>query len=200
MAVTPPVHTHGMATYNDSTPSGRTAPPTSIIIEIIARYGFVVNGIGYGECREPGCRCTSPSSTPWTYTTGLTSLGQPELVMLGPTSHAAHHVVNAVVAARREGRLTLEPTDTTADGINVRIVDVPERWVRADRSRMSAWFAYYGSDRLPVVQQVLWPDPLGRFPDDPAFQQSLRTRQPVLRDHPMSYPLLQSRGPGRRRR
>lgn len=188
-----------MATYNDSTPSSRPAPPPSID-DIIARYGFVVMGIGYGECCEPGCRCTTPSSTPWTYTTGLTSLGQPELVMLGPTINSAHHVVNAVAEARREGRLGLAPTDTSIDGLGVRIVDVPDHWVRADRSRMSAWFRYYGPTELPVVQQLLWPDRLGHFPDDPAFQPSLRKRQPVLRDHPLSYPRLNACGPGRRRR
>ncbi len=188
-----------MATNSNSTPSSRPVPLLSLD-DTIALYGFAVIGVGYGECDEPGCRCTTPSSTPWTYTTGLTSLGQPELVMLGPTSRAAHHVVNAVAHGRRAGELSMAPTDTTVDGLGLRIVDVPDRWVRADMSRMVAWFRHYGNRHLPVVQQLLWPDRLGHFPDEEQFLTSLRSRQPLLRDHPTTYPRRNACGPGRRRR
>lgn len=188
-----------MANYDDPTPSSLPAPPLSNE-EIIARYGFVVRHIGYGSCSVPGCRCTTPSSKPWSYTAGLTSLGQPELVVLGPSLDAAHHLVHAVVAARREGVVGPGAGDLATCCTDVRIVDVPDRWVLADRSRMSAWFEHYGTDDLPVVQQVLWADRFGSFPNDPGSNPGFRKRQPLLRDHPLSYPRLEGRSSRRGRR
>lgn len=188
-----------MANFNDPTPSSRQAPPLSSD-EIIALYGFVVRHVGYGPCSVPGCRCTTPSSKPWSYTAGLTSLGLPELVVLGPSLDAAHHLVHAVVEARREGRFDSGTGDLATCCTDVRIVDVPDRWVLADRSRMSAWFEHYGTDGLPVVQQVLWPDRFGYFPNDVGSQPGFRKRQPLLRDHPLTYPRLEGRSSGRIRR
>ena len=86
------------------------------------------------------------------------------------------------------------------DGHRVAIVDVPDRWVLADRSRMAAWFEHYGTDDLPVIQQVLWPDRFGYFPNDVGSQPGFRKRQPLLRDHPLTYPRLEGRSSGRIRR
>ena len=187
-----------MAPDNNPTPSSLPAPPLSSE-EIIARYGFVVQHIGYGPCSVPGCRCSTASAKPWSYTAGLTSLGQPELVMLGPSVDVAHHLVHAVVAARSDGEFGLGVGELDLCCTDVRIVEVPNRWVLADRSRMSAWFKHYGTDRLPVIQQVLWPDRFGNFPNDPGSQPGFRKRQPLLFDHPLSYPRLEGRSSYRSR-
>ena len=187
-----------MALEDIPTPSSQPAPPLSSE-EIIDRYGFVVQHVGYGRCSVPGCRCTTPSAKPWSYTAGLTTLGQPELVMLGPSIDMAHHLVNVLVEARREGEFGLGVGDFDLCCSDVRIVEVPNRWVLADRSRMASWFRHYGTRDLPVIQQVLWPDRFGNFPNDPGSQPGFRKRQPLLRDHPLSYPRLEGRSSYRRR-
>jgi len=139
----------------------------------------------------PGCNCPR-SSTPWTYSVGLTDAGQPELVVLGLEYGITQELVNVVAGRRRAGYLSLEDTSFTHHGIAFGIVDVPDRWVFADQSRMAAWFRHYGSTGTSLphlrIQQILWPDRFGRLPDDPACSSYIRRCQPVLRDHPMSYP------------
>jgi hypothetical protein len=70
---------------------------------------------------------------------------------------------------------------------------------------MAAWLRHYGTERdsAPDVQQLLWPDQNGRFPDDPLFDRELRRQQPLLSADPYRYPkpyVPRSQGRHRKRR
>ena len=178
-----------MAKHLNSTPSSRPAP--SSLSDIIALHGFAVVTIGHGDCSEPGCRCAA-STTPWAYTVGLTSLGQPEFVVLGRGLGPDEPVeaLHGMACLCLDGVGATEPGDYAFDDIDIRVAEVPDRWVLADRSRMAAWFFHYGREQMPVVQQILLPDRDGYFPDEDECSDDVRRRQPVLRDNPLRYPKI----------
>lgn len=159
---------------------------------LISTYGFAVVPVGHSACASPDCGA-APVSHPWTYTVGLMAAVQPELVVMGLCPTDADHVVHRLADRRRQGeRLPVdEPIDV--DGVPVRLRDVPDEWLQYDPSRMAWWFAWNRSrdDRfgeLPVVQQIVWPDDDGRFPDDPACEWHVVEQQPVLAVDPFSFP------------
>jgi hypothetical protein len=102
------------------------------------------------------------------------------------------NLINIVGEQRRAGLLACGPGTFTYFRTEFRLIDVPDRWVYADTDRMAAWFVHYGaggrSVPTPRIQQIVWPDKFGRFPDDPDCEPVVRRSQPILRDHPMSYP------------
>lgn len=189
-----------MAMHIDSTPSSRTAPAS--LSDIIALHGFAVVTVGYGDCSAPGCRCAA-SPTPWAYTVGLTSLGLPEFVVVGrrsrPDEPAA--VLHEMADLCLEGLPVTEPGDFAFADIDIRVAEVPDRWVLADRSRMAVWFDVFGGATVPVVLQILLPDRDGYFPDEDECSDDVRRRQPVLRDNPLRYPkIIPNRNRQQRRR
>lgn len=178
-----------MAKHIDSTPSSRPAPAS--LSDIIAHHGFAVVTIGYGDCSAPGCRC-AVSTTPWAYTVGLTSLGLPEFVVVGRGSGPDEPMdaLHEAACLCLDGLAVTEPGDHAFADIDIRVSDVPDRWVLADRDRMAAWFFHYGREQTPVVLQILLPDRDGYFPDDAECSDDVRRRQPVLRDNPLRYPKI----------
>jgi hypothetical protein len=168
----------------------RRAEPDRSTASRIASHGFAVNSVGYGMCSVPGCHCAPRERHPWTYTVGLTGLGQPELVLMGLDPVPAHFAISWVAAERRAGRPVLLDQPFLIDGHPAKVVDVPDDWVLADPARMAAWFAHYGamSDVLPDVEQLLWADAAGLFPDDPQCAGWVVREQPILRDAPLHHP------------
>lgn len=172
--------------------------PSPSVSDLVARWGHAVMSVGYGECAEPGCNaCASP--TPWSYSVGLTDSGQPELVLLGATPLAARTLINEVAHRRHHAQLPLDHTAFVFNAFQFRVVDVPDRWIYADQSRMAAWFAHYRSPHraLPPlrIQQILWPNGLGYLPDEPECDPLFRRRHPILREHPLSYPTIDGMAP-----
>jgi hypothetical protein len=163
---------------------------------VIARYGHVVVSVGYGECDVPGCNC-GRSPTPWSYSVGLTDQGFPELVVLGLDTPVTGRLINEVARRWLDGTLDRHAETFTYRGGTFRLVDVPDRWVLDDRSRMAAWFERqrwpWSPTLLPEVRQVVWPDEAGRYPDDDDAPPATRRAQPILRDRPSSYPARGSR-------
>ena len=188
-----------MAMHIDSTPSSRTAP--SSLSDIIALHGFAVVAVGYGDCSAPGCRCAA-STTPWAYTVGLTSLGLPEFVVLGRGLRPDEpvEVLHEMADLCLEGLPVTEPGDHMFADIDIRVTEVPDRWVLADRERMAAWFDVFGRTTVPVVLQILLPDQNGYFPDEEQCADDVRRRQPVLRDNPLRYPKITPNRTRRQRR
>lgn len=186
----------------ERTPPSVPQDPFSVAA-LIARWGHAVQSVGYGGCSVPGCTC-GPSATPWTYSIGLTDVGQPELVVLGLEPDITVTLVNEVASRRRAGLLSNDEASFVHAGSSFRLVDVPDRWYRLDINRMAAWFTHYArpgmSQRALVVQQIVWPDRFGRFPDDPEADPLFRRRQPMLRDRPLSYPMRSGRVSGGARR
>ena len=170
----------------------RRAEPDRSIASLIASHGFAVNSIGYGVCSVPGCHCAPRVRHPWTYTVGLTEVGQPELVLMGLDPAPAHFAISWVANEGRAGRPVPLDQPVSLEGAGLRVLDVPDDWVLADLNRMAGWFAHYGSSTtftsLPEIRQVVWSDPSGWFPDDPQCADWVRQEQPILREAPLHYP------------
>ncbi|MEZ5215852.1 MAG: DUF4262 domain-containing protein [Ilumatobacteraceae bacterium] len=182
---------------NRRTSSRRTpSSPRSLYAEridaSILEHGHAVVAVGYGECSIPGCQCEDRAAHPWSYSVGLARLAQPELVVLGLTLEAAHFVIDAVARRRATGDIPPPDTPFEVDGVAVKIVDVPDEWFLTDPDRMAVWLDEVerrtGAWALPPVQQIVWADAEGRFPDDPSCLPEVARQQPVLRDDPFSVP------------
>jgi hypothetical protein len=139
----------------------------------------------------------------------LVDLDQPELVLMGLDPVAAHSAVSWVADERRAGRpvplgepFLLERSAMKALTA-IKVLDVPDEWVRADLDRMATWFAHFGTGAsslpVPSVQQVVWADRAGRFPDDPRCADAVVREQPILRDAPLHHP-VRAAGPRERHR
>lgn len=170
----------------------RDEPAIARVHGLISTFGFAVVPVGHSSCPSPGCG-TGPASHPWTYTVGLMAAMQPELVVMGLCPVDATHVVHHVVGLRR--RHVVLPVDEPidVDGVLVKIQQVPDEWLQCDPTRMDHWFAWSRSrnDRfgeLPVVQQIVWPDDHGVFPDDPSCEWHVVEQQPLLGPDPFSFP------------
>ena len=157
---------------------------------LVSEYGYCVLPIGYGHCSEPGCT-EGPSPHPWTYTVGLVTLGQPELVIMGLDPWSNHEIIGSIVERRLAGDHLDVGHDLFVDVPPVRpvrLADVPEAWITHDPDRMAAWFGWnrrrHGT--VPTVQQVLWADSCWRFPGHRDHDRTVV--QPVLADDPVSFP------------
>jgi hypothetical protein len=170
---------------------------------LIASHGFAVTSVGYGACSVPGCRCEGRLRNPWTYTTGLSAAGLPELVLMGLDPVPAHFAISWVANERRAGRTVPVEESFVLDGAAVKLLPVPDQWVLADLSRMAAWFRHFdtgtGTLSLPEIEQVVWADAAGRFSDDPGCADWVVREQPILRAAPLHYP-RQWVGPRQRHR
>jgi hypothetical protein len=176
----------GMAT------SSSTDPIVEQVDAIIRAHRFAVIPVGYGgACSQHGC-CGPAAEQPWTYSIGLAHLGLPEFVVMGLNPGGAHRTVNALgddALAGLERRLD-EPF--TVNGLQVKLVTIPDTWLLTDPSRMGTWFNLNAVHRrvigLPRLIQVVWAHAEGRFPDDAAYKPDSASRQPILRDDPVSQP------------
>jgi Domain of unknown function (DUF4262) len=129
-------------------------------------------------------RADSDGPKDWfSYTIGLPkTLGWPELICFGLDTRLAHGLLNDAVAQLRDDGLTpahglLLPKVIKGDDV---------RFIDADRIPLSyfnsaRWFAEYSGFVGALVRlQMLWPDDLGVFPDDPRCEESVRSAQTPL--------------------
>lgn len=156
----------------------------------ILQFGFIVMGIGYGECSVPGCDCVAEDE-PWSYTVGCVELGHPEVVSLGCCEFHSRTAINRVLEESRQGR-PLIPGDRTGRELGGRLVAlerVPTTWLAADEARMATWFDHYGAGRdsleFPEVVQLFIADDDGRFPWD---QHADEDPAPILAHYPLNHP------------
>jgi hypothetical protein len=122
---------------------------------LIAEHGHMVQSVFPGS-RTPG----------WAYTIGLSTAGTAELLVIGLPPDTATYVLNSVAK-----RLATTPI---ADGVDMleltnmplrlRTLNADEVWPRMLVGRLVL--------QTPPreVRQVMWPDPAGRFPGDPAYR------------------------------
>jgi len=136
--------------------------------EIIDRVGWAVTMVMPTD-DDPGA--------PFAYTVGLTSWGQPELVIAGLDPVISQALLNDL--ARRvydqAARFTHgQRIGDLLEGYDAVIVDGPA----TDALYPGTAYARYGTDRVRL-QQVVWPDPQGRFPWDAGYQYPPQV-QPLL--------------------
>jgi Domain of unknown function (DUF4262) len=121
----------------------------SHLLDIIDKHGWAVQSVLGGE---------EPDEAPYSYTVGLTTLGDPEFVITGMPARPAQQLLNILGTEVKAGRryhantLTSDPTETAAP---VALIAVP------DPSPLLAALNFYGEIE---VLQVIWPDSSGRLP------------------------------------
>lgn len=170
---------------------------------VIDRYRFGVCLVGYGGCSTPGC-CGPRAATPWMYTVGLSRVGLPELVLMGGEMRPCWLLVNLVAERRLSGMSVPLGTPLQIDGLAVRVEEVPGAWLDQDLDRMASWFRLEVDRRpdfdflaRPEVQQVVWADGSGRFPDDAGCSQHVVRSQPLLKQDWTSFPAAYDDAPPR---
>ena len=196
---TPPCHHRAMTTFDDPIDDHIRK-----LRDIISRHRYAVIPVGYGGCSVPGC-CGQPAGEPWTYTVGLAQAGVPELVVMGSEPATAHALISHVAKAALAGRPLPVDSPFKVRGRKARLAHVPVDWVLADFDRIAMWLNIYGGDTdsiaLSELQQVVWTDAHGRFPDEPGCEPAIARGQPLLNLDPVAHTAPQPRGkPGRHRR
>jgi len=132
----------------------------------------------------------SPGDTfaPFAYTVGLSREGGSELIMLGIDHRTAGRILNDIAAIAWNRKTDLDgPLEDILDGgfsLDLRPMNLSEfpRYL----GRLLWFHENFGSDPLRMTQ-VVWPDKLGRYPDDGRLTQEERERaarrQPLLTEH-----------------
>ena len=125
-------------------------------------------------------------SAPFAYTIGLSRLGSPELIVVGIELRRAGWILNHVgIIARDAGGLDNGPLPGVLSGDYV--LDLREMSALHYDEYLGRllWFhEHFGTAELRVLQAV-WPDNLGRYPDDPRLTDEERAwflQQPPLLD------------------
>lgn len=141
-------------------------PVLNTALEHIARVGWSVTGVFPTE---------TAGTVPFAYTSGLTALGLPELVIAGLPIHTMHAILNDV-AGRDDGpwRHGQRLDDVITGGHAVEIWEGSP----TDTLHLGTASRIYGRDRVQRAQQILWPDTEGRMPWQPGCQ--VADLQPLL--------------------
>lgn len=122
---------------------------------------------------------TGPS---FCYTTGLTEKSFPEFLIAGFNPEQGHQVIMMAVHTLKERGTRFENGEVVQlgdeDHQKVLILDARDS-VKDDYTHQTG--QYYGTEEYEV-QQLLIPDVMGRFPNDPACEYYL---QPILAKEPL---------------
>jgi len=115
------------------------------------------------------------ASVSMAYTIGLSDVGRPEIITFGLPFKSAHPLLNDAAALLLAEAL---PSDTRIDALaSMPLVFKPVT------AGAGANFLIQANARarreLPSLQMV-WPDPAGRFPWEPGFEERFRRYQPPL--------------------
>ena len=145
-------------------------------LEAIDRFGWAVIMVGPVP-DEP--------FAPFAYTIGLSRLDSPEVIIVGVELRRAGWILNHVgIIARDSGGIDHGPLPGVLSGDYV--LDLRETSALHHDAYLGRllWFhEHFGTGRLRVLQAV-WPDNLGRYPDDSRLTDEERARfleeQPLL--------------------
>lgn len=132
------------------------------IDDILRHHDEIIDRVGWAVVQVlPTCEDPEPA-TVFAYTVGLTALLVPELLIAGLPPEVAHTLLNdlALRVYDTMGRFThgQRISDLIAD-YDAIIVEGPA----TEDLPPGFAIARYGPDRVRL-QQVVWPDPAGRFP------------------------------------
>jgi hypothetical protein len=136
--------------------------------QLIDRYGWAVTAV-FPTDDAPGA--------PFAYTVGLTTHGYPELIISGLDPTISQTLLNDLAARvydRAEQFTAGQRISDLLAGYDAVIVEGPA----TEALHPGAAFARYGRDRVSL-QQIVWPDPRGRYPWDPGYAYGPDV-QPVL--------------------
>jgi hypothetical protein len=108
-----------------------------------------------------------PQGTPFAYTVGLTALGRPELIIAGIDPEISAELLDDLAQRVYDQAPRFTHGQRISDllaGYDAVIVEGPA----TEALHPGAAFARYGRDHV-TLQQVVWPDPDGRFPWEPGY-------------------------------
>lgn len=113
----------------------------------------------------------SPQENDFAYTVGLTSLGLPEIIIVGSMDPLIQHVLIGSLTAKykERGAFFGVSNELLQNGLRVDLVEVDCTAPKTKEFIVQA-LGYYGSDVGKVrLVQIRWPDAQGRLPDEPGF-------------------------------
>ena len=120
-----------------------------------------------------------PCVPSWAFTVGVyDTLGQPEIIVVGLKEDVAHFVLNKIRSRFRDGTRFIEGQREQGllEHVECELREVNARWLQRLMG-FALWF--YGPEPFPVIQCV-YPDLKGLFPWEDGFDESWRSRQPLL--------------------
>jgi hypothetical protein len=138
------------------------------LLDDIEKYGWGVMHIR-PEHAIPG----------WSFTVGVyDTVGKPEIIVVGLNDTLAHSVLNDAAKRLQDGADFPEGhrEPELLANVDCEFRELDRRWI-SQAMGWAKWF--YGSDQFPVIQCV-YPDLKGKFPWETGFEQSWRSRQPLL--------------------
>lgn len=133
--------------------------------EVLRRQGEHIDRVGWSVTMVAPTD-DDPGVT-FAYTVGLTAHAFPELVIAGLPPAIAHALLNDLAGRVYDTAVRFGHGQRIGDlvvGYDAVIVDGPA----TEMLYPGAAYARYGADRVRL-QQVVWPDPQGRFPWQPGY-------------------------------
>lgn len=137
------------------------------LTDVVDRYDWAVQGVGAD--RDAGV-------PQFAYTVGLTRRQRPEILIAGLPFPVMQDLLNDAASRGEDPEPGSTVVDLLADGYLMRVDALP------DSAPLGAARALYGPQAVRAVQ-LTWPDPDGRYPDDPTYASG---PQHVTRPHPRS--------------
>lgn len=152
---------------NAAAPWRITDEHEELLERAIATVGWGITAVPEGD---------SDDEPPFAYTSGLSRLGVPELIVFGLPPSTAMHLLNAVAARVRDGDAPIGPplVGCLAGDVPVRLRELRSDEPAAAHLTYARALARGASVR---ILQVLWPDRDGDFPDEEGAMPSFRRLQ-----------------------
>jgi hypothetical protein len=132
------------------------------IDDVMRHQQQIIDRVGWAVMHVLPTEDEPDTVTPFAYTVGLTAHGYPELLVAGLPPEIAHGLLNDLAGRVYDQARRFAHGQRIGDliaGYDAVIVDGPPR---GDLLPGVA-IARYGRDQVRL-QQVVWPDPQGRFP------------------------------------
>lgn len=140
------------------------------VLENIRKSGFHMTGV-FSEHGHPA----------FTYTAGLeTTFTHPEIVIYGIDPQNASHLLHAAVDLIRDGAAFVSGRqyENIAENFPMAFLDISDPIARRNFP-----VSYQSQPDCRVrIMQMVWPDPNGKFPWQPGYDQEYSALQPILQE------------------
>jgi hypothetical protein len=135
--------------------------------DFLRRQQQIIDTVGWAVMHVLPTEDETDTTTPFAYTVGLTAHDYPELLIAGLPPDVAHGLLNDLASRVYDKAERFTDGQRISDliaGYDAVVVD----GAPTDELLPGVAIARYGRDRVRL-QQVVWPDPQGRFPWDTGY-------------------------------